>query len=424
MKKRIALMAAAGMAALALSSCSHSSSAAVTVYIVDTEALYVDALKACQKDYPKISLTVATFESYDKLNSKLNTDMRSGEGPDLLLYNSLYSGIDPMKLAENGTFLPLDSHTRSLEQTVLLESGVYDETQYFLPLSWNILQGYSTERFMTEQGYDQTDLYTALVRESERLAEDGGIAPCTLQFFRTDALNFMLETAGVDLFEGDRVRADKTEVQEVAGFVKMFYDNMDKIGSIAKRYNNDLAGAASHFSFLLENFSFMNNLRYYQSVYPNLLGETMVFMPFDHLTDEGMTAQIIQYGAINANTKQEDAAWKVLKYLYDYPSTMLFAKYDIEAACYAPVNPDSFDSCLHELTTFEGQGPGKKTDRLSEENAEVLWQISAGITRAVIPNPAVGAIVQDCMKPYLTGAVDFDGCYDALIEKLELYLAK
>lgn len=57
----------------------------------------------------------------------------------------------------------------------------------------------------------------------------------------------------------------------------------------------------------------MNNLRYYQTVYPKMVIEEMSFAPFERTDGDGLTVQVIQYGAVNANTRNAENAWKLLK---------------------------------------------------------------------------------------------------------------
>lgn len=167
----------------------------------------------------------------------------------------------------------------------------------------------------------------------------------------------------------------------------------------------------------------MNNLRYYQSVYPDAMGQEMYFDVFEQMENpEAVTAQVIQYGAVNANTEQSEEAWSLLKYILDAPVSMDFSKYDTQTVYYAPVSVSAYEDGVVQLEEHAGQGPGKQVSPLNEENAQSLRALPQRVAEGTIPNPNLGAIVQECMEPYLIGEQEFDTCYQELERKLTLYL--
>lgn len=408
-----------------LSACGSSSE--VSVYVVETEALYTSALDAYEKGHPDVQLTVEQFDSYEAMNERLNTELMSGEGPDLLLFNSLYSDTDVLKLAGGSAFLSLNEYTDALTENdcypVLLEGGKINGEQYLLPLSWNLLQAYTSKSLM--EGYEGQSLYDAVTAEAQRLADSEDTGATSLQFGRGDALNFFLEIGGVPVVDMNEktFAADSAQVQRTAEFVKMFYDNMTKISAIAQRYRNDFSGAVSHYSFLLENYPFMNNLRYYQTLYPDTVGEEMAVSFFGELdSQDSLSAQIIHYGAISANTDNPEGAWEVLRSIMEADFSMDFSKYDSAGLYYAPVTPEAYEACVVQLETSPGQGPNGTVEPLNEENGALLRQIPGRVTEAGIRNPVLGDLIQECMEPYLTGSDSFENCYATLESRVSLYL--
>ena len=405
-----------------LSSCGNfSTGSSLSVYLVQTDALYVSAIKEYASLYPECNLNLQTFQSYDEMAERLSTELMSGKGPDLLLFNSLQGNIDVQKLATSGAFLPLDDQMENLSADDyfinILDAGKIDGKQQLLPLSWNILQSYSKEGTAGEGS-----MLDNLASEAEILAGQSDMALCSLNFERGDAMNFMLEICGVTLTGDDgQLSVDETDFQRVAEATKLFYDHMSQIQAVSQRYRNDFAGAASHMSFLLENYPFMNNLRYYQTVYPALLSTEMEFHTFDRL-DAGLTAQVIEYAAINSNSKQADAAWEVLKYLLDFPYSTDFSKYEQANVYYAPVNKATYEDCVTQLETQSGQGPKIRLEPLTADNADLLRQIPGRITEAIIPNPTMGEILQQCLEPYFMGNKDYENCYADFQNKAALYL--
>lgn len=190
---------------------------------------------------------------------------------------------------------------------------------------------------------------------------------------------------------------------------------------IAQRYSKDFAGAVAHFTYLSEDFPFMNNLRFYQTAYPNAVNDEMYFVPYQNL-ENGITAQVVQYGAISAYTKNEDQAWKLLRYILDYTEDMDFNKYDKTKLIYAPVNKEVYAAYVEELATEESSGGGQRLSPLEEKWVQVLEEIPTRVNTAIIPNGAIANLVQECMDPYLNGTDSFDKCYEKLVKRLQTYL--
>ena len=400
----------------------------LTVYVVRDDALYTNAVEAYKKENPDVALNVVQFASYEELNERMTTELLSGKGPDVLLFNSLNSTTDYYKLSQSGVFLPLDSYMTALQDqsryyTTLLDAGKVGDQQYVLPMSWNLLQVYSTQDIVNQNGYNDTDIYDALLTEADRLAVEEMYAAASLSLMRADSLNMFLENAGITVVDAEKgtFSADKEKMAETAAVVKSFFDNLEKTQAINSAFRNDFAGAVSHFTFLIENYSFMHNLRFYQTLYPSYMQQQMYAAYFPQLEGNGLSAQIIHYGAINANTANADAAWNLLQYILDAPFSTDFKKYDAGSRYYSPITVKEYENCVVQLETQSGQGPVRIAP-LNPENAAFLRSVPGMISEAYIPNPVLGGLVDGCMMDYLTGKATFDDCYTELENQIRRYL--
>lgn len=399
----------------------------LSVYVVENEPLYLSAIKDFGKEYPNIKMSISTFMSYDELLERANAEMMGGKGPDVLLFNSFDGVTDPRKLALSNAFVSLNEQVSTLGEDkalqVFMEAGKVDAEQYFLPFSWNVIQGYTNEEILDKQKYDTIDMYGVLGAEMERLSGKQDLAASSVQLHRTDIANYMLEIADVPLIDDNQVIADKEDVCEVSQFLKKLYDDIPHRSAVTQKYNNDLAGAITHLSFLVEDYSFMHNLRYYQSTYYNAVEKEVVCIPFTQLDGTGITAQVVQYGAINANSDLPEDAWKLMEYIFHYSASMDFAKYDTDVY-YAPVSNIAYEKCIEELATQYGQAPNKKAAPLNEKNRKLLETFPDMIDTVIIPNRVLGDLIQECLEPYLTSEKEFDKCYEMLLQKLQIYLAE
>lgn len=413
---------------LAIGLCACQKEQTLTVYTVEGDALYTAAVEGYKNTNPDVTLNVVKFASYEELNAQMTTELLSGKGPDVLLFNSLYSTTDYYKFSQSGVFLPLDSYMSTLKDgscyTTLLDAGKIGEQQYVLPMSWNLLQIYSTQEIVKQHGYDDESIYDVLLTEADRLAEEAQYAAASLSLMRADPLNFFLENTGtvvVDTENGTFV-ADKEKVEETATVVKSFFDHLKKIQAINTTYKNDFAGAVSHFTFLIEQYSFMHNLRFYQTVYPAFTQQQMYAAYFPQFEGNGLSAQIVHYGGINANTKNADAAWELLQFILNTPFSTDFNKYDTGGVYYAPVTVAGYENCVVQLETQSGQGPKVRLAPLDQKNAAFLRSVPEKVSEAYIPNPVLGGLVDGCTMDYLTGIASFDDCYAELENQISRYL--
>lgn len=403
----------------------------LSVYLVDTDALYADAVSSFQKQSQTVTLDVTSFTTYDAMLRAADEAAATGEEPDVLLYNSnsMKGEVDGYTLAKSGKFLPLDSFLEQLDPAiypkVLMDAGKVAGAQYFIPFSYNLLYAYTSQRLMTIKGYSPSDnLYHMLMNESESLMEVSHKAPISMQIYRPDPVNAFLDAAGVRLFDKNtgEVIADKAELEEICRFAKIVYDNMEKTAALNQKFANDFAGGTASFSFHTESYPFMNTIRYYHSMFPAGTGSPMVAMPYHKLNDpQALCASIVCFGGVNVNTKSPEKAFDLLKYILDYPVSNNWKRGQATYEYHAPVNRSVYQTAVEELSTTGGIGPVEITP-LSKSIAEQLMANTDKITNAIIPNTTLGIRLEAALTPYFMEQDSFDSCYDAALQELQIYL--
>ncbi len=404
---------------------------AVSVYFVKTDAFYVASLVNYHNE--DISIEFTLFDNYTDMYTQINTEMMSGKGPDIILYNSLYSEHAPGRLVAAGAYYPLDEFMESLDSEpvsdAILDAGIYEGKQYFLPFSWNIPQVYTTEKLLTEQGYDTADVYDALITETERLLDTDGRTGAMWRLVSGVYLPTIFDAMDVDVTQDVESDTTKKKVEEAVSVVKKLLCDKQKMNSVKSITNKGTVGEAYPYcSFFVDDFPFMSINRFYESQYNNEAGENMVSMPFTLLNEEGVAAQVMQYGAINASIseKQAQRAWEVLKYLYEYE------EYEVNMSItnredwwFAPVCKRGYERTVDKLCTTTMNYPnGMKIKPLSAAGGKRLLALQERITKAVIPNKIVSNIANECLKPYVYDESDFDSCYETLVSKIKIYLSE
>ncbi len=157
-----------------------------------------------------------------------------------------------------------------------------------------------------------------------------------------------------------------------------------------------------------------------EGIYQKYTDSEMYFAPLQRLDESGITAQVVQYGAINANSDKAEEAWDLLKYILDILPSVYYSAKDVKTAYYVSLNVASYEECIRQLTIAKGPNG----NRLSDTGAQLLRDVAEQVNEAVIPNITYASIVHECMRGYLNGTDSFDTCYDTLVQRTKLYLGE
>lgn len=407
----------------------------LSVYVVKTDALYVKAVNAFKREakdqYPDLTLNITTFDTYEAMLDVMNIELMAKGGPDVVLYNCMQGQVDAQKLAQSGMFLPLDSFVKELDPEIypaaLMDAGHIAGKQYFIPLSYNLIYTFATGKLMEEQGYSVFDnIYETILSETDALINNNEKLSYRVTIKRPDNVNSFFDAAGVTFFDkntGD-VIVDKAEVEELCRFLKSaLYDNWEKYDTLKKSVN-DFSDMLKVYSFFSEDYAFMHNIRFYQSLIPSYDDSQMIAIPLHKLNNpEELCASIVCFGGVNANSKAPGKAYALLKYILDFNVTNSFMKYEESQVYYAPVSLAAYQKAIEELTNSMGVGP-VTIKQLSEENGLQLTEIPQKITEATIPNMALGVSIGEIFEPYLMGQDSFDNCYKTFLNRLQLYVSE
>lgn len=402
----------------------------LSVYVVNPDGLYADALNSFQEQVQDIALNVTTFRSYKAMSDAMNEALMSESGPDVVLYNSMQGETDGYKLAKSGMFLPLEDFTGQLDPAVypaaLMDAGKVAGKQYFVPFSYNLIYAYTSEQRLAEMGYSLSDsLYKAILDKAEALTDVPDQVPISVNVYRPDPVNSFFDAAGIKLFDksSGEVTVDKAALEDICRFVKLVYDNTEKNAVLSSRFAHDFSGTAKSVFFLTEDVAFMNNIRYFQSLFSAKAGSPMVAIPYHKLNNtQELCASIVCFGGINANTKMPEKAYTLLKYILDYDVSNSWSADEEVSTYYAPVSRTVFQKAVDRLSCTTGFGP-VTIEPLTEAGAEHLMENAQKITDAVIPNATLGCRLQEILEPYFMGQDSFDNCYQALLNELQRYIS-
>ena len=138
-------------------------------------------------------------------------------------------------------------------------------------------------------------------------------------------------------------------------------------------------------------------------------------------------AMIARSVCINANTKNANGAYQLMRYLMDYEQPLMQEVTDATRLTGIPVNRSVVDGQVETAKTIGGRSIFGKDGAarvlpLADEYAEVLLNGFENISSASFNNPKLLQIIEDTMGAYFDGTTsDYDSCVKELENKLKLY---
>ena len=89
----------------------------LTVYVDKTFPLYREAVQDFKvKNSENLKIKIVTFDSYEEMKVRVNSEIMSGKGPDVLLFNGIYDVDDSFKTSASGSLLALDERISELDE--------------------------------------------------------------------------------------------------------------------------------------------------------------------------------------------------------------------------------------------------------------------------------------------------------------------
>lgn len=296
----------------------------ISIYYTDYDLNVKNSIKAFKNKYKKVQVDERSFRNYlkqEEYSSVMSTEIMSGEGPDLILFNTLtFNSI--RKVMDNGTFLSLDQLMEKDKEfnkedyfSSILDAGKINGQYFFIPLSSD-LHVLSTEKKTLDQYGISPDKmewsWDSFIETMNRKKVSKVIAP-SLTF--RDFLNISWS----DYIDYDK----KTSNFNTDKFKKVLesYKKLLKISTMDEIYAGytDGPSAIKGNEAVMINASTGNPLHiwYLNTEFKAVLGGDMILLPFpSHEGNKGVSYTTIgDCIAINSKCKNIDEAFNFIKIL-------------------------------------------------------------------------------------------------------------
>lgn len=377
-------------------------------------------VKNFNKSQEDIEIKISEFENTEVLFTKLQTEMMAGKGPDLIYYNYNTNNQNMIKYIDNDMFTDLNELMKNdisedklimgeYNQTVV-KSGVYDNKQYFMPLTYLVNSFVTTQENCLNYKIDMSDGFsfdTLDQRLSVFLNDDKNKSICTSLPYTLFFEKFIEEE--VDN-KGEKFNFETPEFENTFSSIEKSYITCD----VNENYDAFQEMADGNLLFLGSGY-FSGNP--YVSV-----------MEADEFFKYNMTPKILSYSrdsnsfdsyvgsflAINSNSNKKQSAYEFIKFSLDYKQQMVLETNDI------PVNNTAFKKYV------------EKAEKYIESNDE-HQDVMASFLKSYLDNIEkvnkcrlnnyyyYENILAPTLSDYLNKTMDYDDFISSLTNKTRLY---
>ena len=382
-----------------------------------TEADTPKAVSVFREQYPDVDLVWERYDQ-DEYKSRLRAELAAGRGPDFVYGkpNDLPDIYKTMKTKIFEDLAPWLANDEDLDSSVfqndVLSGGQMDGKQYFLPVKYQLPVYLTTEEFLAECGADTETLSTydgfmelalslRVKMPDTHLLFWGVLQGADVVYPRELYLDLGFRL--IDYGAGT-VDIDADRFRQFADLCRTWYDKGPgdwaplSVEALTNRVCLLFNFGADKPSFLSDGFTLRQ------------MGETPVYAVIPDQYD-GVTAQILRYGAIPSGSDNKANAWRFLKILL---SEEILIDNDAPMSFGLPVRNDCLRVLLDRLLI---QNP----DETKEDETDAYYAAAQKVTRAVMIPPVLLTYIRDNMEPYFRNQASFDDCYSDLLNVLELY---
>lgn len=386
--------------------------------------------------YRNLNIIAEPYETKDEFLTAVTTQLNAGEGPDLFLLDQ-GTPLSMQKMIRSGVFADLTPYIEAdsrmdLDSYAGFSAGEMDGKQYILPFSVSSFALYTTEEKLDAYGvtlsetptYDE--ILAALEIAADKGLEDSSLTPVVPLLSRTDLSYFWLDAFNVPVvdLETGKVVLDKEFYRRLADLSRKLYPHFMDIFFEEKYSIYQSSEGLKSTIFVLDNRDrFISN---YCSAYTlfNEIGETPVRIPMPTYEDSNVGAgQIYTYAAINSDSDKILLAYETARAIMDYPLEFRDLNTKIPFNGAAPANQSLYQSFLGKLVSYQTNTmiDGERVPIIYP--TDVIRQLTEEPVEYTLGETSIEDIVRSTMQEYVSGETDdFDGCWDNMVNRLELYL--
>lgn len=376
--------------------------------------------------YPDVDLQVETYSDGMLVSqaSKLETEVMSGEGPDVL-FMQCYGGNDIYKMMKAGIFADMNEYVEADETwndgadyvKSALDAGVFDGSRYIMPLTFNGMGLIASQEGLDAAGIKVEDCKDTL-STMQRLAsiyEQGcqkRVLGAAAQF---TLFPEMLDGGFLD-YAGEKVNVDADRLRQASEcYARMYEEEMsDTYGS--KGYYGIGYDIAHQDAYAFLGVSVKSAL----SVAGAIASEaTPVCIPM-RSGDGRVLANLSSCVGRRANSPNKQNAYNMIRLMMGEE-----AQESIQNT-FCPVNKAALEKMVDEVVEGNQEMQDAETP-VGELDDGFLEAYKKSLTESeccFIPTSTCKGIFYEYMNDYFSGEADYDSCIKEFEDYIQIYLTE
>ena len=228
----------------------------LSVYYVTAKSPAVrQMLDSFKTDNPNIKLNVEGFFTAKEMDNRLSTELTSGKGPDVMIFDTSTSMDLTKMMAGNNLmdvkpWLEKDETFNKENYYNVLSAGEYKGKQTVMPIAFNIMYGLTTEENLEMAGIDidtENLTFTDCLEAAEKSAEfqkEGYLgflsSEATIPALQTMRL---IQYSGYELVDVENKSVNIPEdFKKIADISKKLYEKKDEYTEFSSQYSQDYIG--------------------------------------------------------------------------------------------------------------------------------------------------------------------------------------
>lgn len=391
----------------------------LSIYLLKDDELS-PLVKNFNNSQDNIEIKINEFENTEVLFTKLQTEMMAGKGPDLIYYNYNTNNQNMKKYIDNDMFADLnelmkndlteDRFIMSEYNQTVVKSGVYDNKQYFMPLTYLVNSFVTTQENCINYKIDMSDGFcfdTLDKRLSVFLNDDKNKSKCTSLPHTLFFEKFIEEE--VD-YKGEKFNFETREFENTFSSIEKSYitcevdENYDAFQEMAD--GNLLFLGSEYFSgnpyvSVTEADGFFE-----YNMTPKILSFSSDSNSFD--------SYVGSFLAINSNSNKKQSAYEFIKFSLNYKQQMALE------TNYIPVNNTAFEKYVEKAEKYI-ESNDEHQDVLTTFLKSYLDDIDK-VNKCKLNNYYYYEnILAPTLSDYLNKTMEYDDFISSLTNKTRLY---
>jgi len=397
---------------------SLTSSGSLKVYLLEDDSIQRSLVDEYKINYPQVKVEEVVFKDYEDYYTKLSSDLLSGNGPDVVFG---YKGVTERlnKIIESGIFKDLRPLIEKEEEfsvddynDVIMNSGVYNDKQLFLPYDYSISMYITTKELLSDNKIelDGTESYKELIEALSTYFESGNIKDKLLFSAFPEISEFinMNELTCID-YKNKTVDFNQEEFKKSVETYKKIYESSLNY-DLMEKYQYDQVTMMNDGKIVIENCGAFPNLLYIICRDSIKNGKNPIFLG----SLKTHTAMLGSFMAINDNSKNQKEAFDFIKLGL---SEEFQSKDSITYNGNLPINNKARDINIENSKkhfNFNDQ-------KLLEIDKKYTEEIN-NIQKCIVTDQTVENLMGEELLLYFNDEKSLDNCVKDMEDKVKLYL--